>query len=228
MSSKLILFRKDGACSFVPHTLLNELNIPHEATILKFDNWVMEAADGSFTHEEYKKIHPTGLVPALRVEDQIITELPAVITYIAELKPERQLLGTTLFERAKLLELMVWLSETLHGQGYGALWRSLRFTDSEDEAIHQAIREKGRKTIMDSYDQIEHLLDGPHAIGRRFTVVDITLYVFWRWGALRIGIDQKDFERRYPKFSDLARGVESMDSVKKTLSEEHQPLAFQA
>ena len=91
----LILFESHGSCCFVPHALLNELDIPYESVLLTFKNGVMEAADGSFTHEQYKQINPSGFVPALKVDGQIVTELPAIVAYIAELRPDRQLLGTT-------------------------------------------------------------------------------------------------------------------------------------
>lgn len=102
MATNVTLFRKNGACSFVPHALLNELDIPYKAVVLDFneDNH-LHAADGSFTHEEYKKIHPMGYVPALKVDDTIIIELPAIVNYIASLEPGRQLLGRTPLQQAK-------------------------------------------------------------------------------------------------------------------------------
>ena len=85
MPSEIKLYRRDGACSFVPHALLNELNIPFTSILMDWDkSGVFAAADGSFTNEEYKeKIHPSGYVPALTVDDQVIIELPAILTYIA-------------------------------------------------------------------------------------------------------------------------------------------------
>ena len=226
MSSNLTLYRKDGVCSFIPHALLNELNIPYEEVLLKVDTGVMEAVDGSFTNEEYKKVHPSGYVPALKVDGEIITELPAIVQYITELAPESQLLGRTPLERAKVNSYMAWLNGTLHEKGYAGLWRSGRFTDSKDENIHQSTKDKAWSTLMNSYDKIEQQLNGPHAVGDRFTVVDVTMYNYYRWGALRIGIEKGDFAKKYPKYARLARGVENMESVKKTMSEEILPSVF--
>ena len=227
MASNPTLYIRNGACSFIPHVLLLELGLTHQTVVLEInkDNY-LAAADGSFTHEEYRKIHPSGYVPALKVDSEIITELPAIVNYIAGLKPDRQLLGKTLLEQAKHEEMMCWISGTIHAQGYGALWRSRRFTDSKDKSIHEAINAGGRKRILDAYDHLENVLAGPHAIGGGFTAVDVTLYNFWRWGALRLGIETEQFKKTYPKFTELAKEVEGMESVKRTLEEENLPLAF--
>lgn len=177
--------------------------------------------------EEYKKIHPSGYVPALAVDGQIVTEVPAILTYISDLAPEKKVFGSTPFERAKVYEWSIWLSSTLHGSGYGALWRPMRYTDDDDEAIIHAITQKGRKTILETYDRIESQLDGFHAaVGGRFTVADLSLHTFWRWGASRLGFEQQAFARMYPKYTALAERVEKMESVRQTLEEEHLPAMF--
>lgn len=226
MPKQLILYRKDGSCSLVPHALLNELDIPFSSAVLKFENGQMSAADGSFTNAEYKKVHPRGFVPALNVDGEIITEMPAILTYISELAPNRNSLGSTPSERAKAYEWMTWLSGTLHGTGYGALWRPMRFTDDDSEGVHSAITEKGFRTIVYCHERIEDSLEGPHAVGDRFTAVDLNLYNFWRWGALRVGLQPNEMREKYPRFAKLAKAVEEMQSVRKTLKVENLQRAF--
>ena len=227
MASNLTLYLRNGAFSFIPHVLLTELGIPYQTVALELDNDnYLAAADGSFTHEEYRKIHPGGYVPALKVDGDVITELPAIVNYLSGLKSDREFLGRTLLEQAKHEEMMCWVSGTIHAQGFGALWRSRRFTDSRDKTIHEGIQAGGRKRILDAYGRLEQVLTGPHAIGGQFTAADVTLYNFWRWGALRMGIDTEEFKKTYPKFTELAKEVEGRESVKKTLEEESLPLGF--
>ena len=223
----MTLYTRNGACSFIPHTLLNEINASYKTVILEFDkNTRLAAADGSFTHDDYKKIHYAGYVPALKVDDETITELPAICTYIAGLKPDEKLTGQTLLEQAKHEELMCYISSELHAQGFGALWRSRRFTDSTDQTVHEGIQNGGKKRILGAYDRLESLLKGTHAIGDKLTVADVTIYNFWRWGALRLGIELEEFKKKYPKLATLAKEVESVPSVRKTLEEEKLPFAF--
>lgn len=122
---------------------------------------------------------------------------------------------------------MCWLSGSLHAQGFAALWRSRRFTDSQDPALHEGIQVGGRKRIMEAYARLEEVLTGPHAIGGQLTVVDVAIYNYWRWGALRLGIEMGEFKEGFPKVTALAREVEGVPSVRKTLEAEGLPFGFQ-
>ncbi len=92
---------------------------------------------------------------------------------------------------------MVWLSGTLHGQGFGGLWRPNRFTD--DAGAHAGISLKAMPTIRDCFAIIEQKIAGPFAFGDTFSAVDAYLFVFHRWGN-RIGID---LGRDFPRFAAL-------------------------
>ncbi|KAL4723597.1 hypothetical protein ACLX1H_009235 [Fusarium chlamydosporum] len=105
---KLTLYRTNGSCSLVPHAILRHYNIPFDAIRLKPGPDGYEAADGSFTNAEYHAIHPRGYVPALTVDDETITEMPAILSYISSLIPNEKLLGVTAFQNAKVLEWLVF------------------------------------------------------------------------------------------------------------------------
>lgn len=120
--SKLILYGADGSCALVPHMLLRELDVHfNRVRMHSGSDGLLEAADGSLSHTEYLKIHPSGYVPALSVDGFIITEMPAILHYIASLAPERELLGSKLMEKLRVEEWMTWLSGTLHGFVHAAL-----------------------------------------------------------------------------------------------------------
>ena len=222
----LTLFGRPGSCSFIPHAILNEVSVPFSTVVMHLNkDQYMEAADGSLPHEEYRKIHPIGYVPALKVDDEILTELPAITNYITRLG-DRDLLGKGLLEQAKHDELMCYISGELHAQGYGALWRSRRFTNSTDQVVHEGIQAGGKKRIFGVYDRLEATLKGTHAIGDELTVADVTLYLFWRWGAMRLGIEAEEFKKTYPKLAALAKEAEGLPSIRKTLEAEGLPLGF--
>ena len=182
MPSDIVLYRANGACSLIPHILLNELEVQSSEVLLKLQRDGYGAADGSFSNAEYKKTVPSGFVPALTVDGEVITELLAVLTYISELAPERKMFGTTQMERAQAYSWLTWLSATLHGMGFAMMWRAKRITDSDDEVIQDSIKEKGYEVVLDCYELIEKRLDGPHVVGGTLTVVDLALYNFCRWG----------------------------------------------
>ncbi|KAJ4122715.1 hypothetical protein NW768_010155 [Fusarium equiseti] len=218
--AKLTLYRTNGACSLIPHAILHHYKIPFNSIRLKPGPHGYEAADGNPTNAEYRSIHPRGYVPALAVNDQIITEMPAILSFISSLVPDQHFLGNTPFENAKVMEWLVFLSGTLHGLGYGAFLRPGRFSD--DESAHEGIKNKGRKLIEESFVRIDNGYKGQEFIvGKGLTVVDFNVYVFTRWAG-EVGIDMKG----YPFYYEHLRRVEKLDGVRMALEAEELELTF--
>ena len=217
---KLTLYRTNGACSLIPHAILHHYKIPFNAIRLKPGPHGYEAVDGSFTNAEYCAIHPRGYVPALAVNNQVITEMPAILSFISSLIPDERLLGSTSFENAKIVEWLVFLSGTLHGLGYGAFLRPVRFSD--EEKAYEGIKDNGRKVIEESFRRIDNGCKGREFIvGKGLTVVDFNVYVFARW-AHEAGIDMKE----YPSYHEHLRKIEKLDGVRMALEAEELELSF--
>lgn len=184
-----------------------------------------EGADGSISSEDFRALNPTGYVPALDVDGTMITEMPAILTFIGSLSQDRQLLGRTSLERSQVLEWMAYLSGTLHGIGYAELWRPARFVGTAASVgIQDIVRLNGRAIIERSYEWIENKIAGNlNAINAHFTVVDIQLHTFWRWGS-QVGFDMNP----YPKFAAVVREAEMLESVRKAMALENEALLFEA
>ena len=195
---RITLWYSAGACSLAPHVLLHELGVP-------FDGIETSVAKGGTQTEEFARINPKKRVPVLSLDGEVITEVPAIMTAIADLVPERQLLGKTSLARARAYEWMSWLSGTLHGQGFGALWRPARF--SSDESHFPAIQARARQTIEECFTMIESRLS--RLPPDTFTAVDPFLLVFYRWGN---GIGT-DIASRYPAYAAFARQLATRPSV---------------
>lgn len=188
------------ACSLAPHVLLHEIGVP-------FDAVTTNVFDGAQLTEAFARINPKQRVPVLSLDGEVITEVPAIATAISDLAPERNLMGRTPLDRARVYEWMAWLSGTLHGQGFGALWRPERFSD--DPSQFDSIRARGRTTIADCFDAIEGKLSGPYSTRNAFTAVDPYLLVFYRWGN-GIGFD---LPATHPNYTDFARTLVQRASV---------------
>lgn len=199
---RLHLYLSPGACSLAPHILLHESGLPFTTTTMS----VKAGFPASFAHINAKR-----RVPVLTLDDDTITEAPAIMLAISQLCPDKHLMGSTPLERVRVAEWMNWISGTLHGQGYGGLLRPERYTD--EPAMYDAIRAKSRKTIEDCYRMIEERLEGPHAVGGRFTAVDAYLYVFYRWGTNVFPMD-------YSKYKALVVELSKREAVRKTIEAE--------
>lgn len=218
----LTLYRANGACSFVPHALLKELSVPFTSVLLKRGSDGLEAADGDFTNAEYRQtIHPYGYVPALKMDDAVITEMPAILTYIASLQAEKNLAGSGGLQRAKVVEWMAWLSGSLHGVGFGMRFRPGRFAD--DMSLHPAIRQRGKDFVGACFARIDYALTGKtFAVGAAETIVDYNLIIFWYWG-IEIGFQMLE---QFPNYGQLVRRMELKDSVREVAEIEGMELSY--
>lgn len=201
------LWYSPGACSLAPHVLLHEIRVPFDAV----ETSVAKAANLTV---EFARINPKKRVPVLSLDSEVITEVPAIATAIANLAPERHLMGRTALDRVRVYEWMNWLSGTLHGQGFGGLWRPQRFSDDPD--VFERIKAKSRTTISECFEIIESKLTGPYSTGDGFTAVDPFLLVFYRWGN-GIGIDMPKI---YPSYTTFAQKLVGRDSVAAALAAE--------
>lgn len=217
----ITLYQLNGTCANAAHALLPELSIPStRIRMIRDDSGLFTSFDGSFEHDRYKQnVHHMGLVPALVVNGKTLTENPAVLTYIASLRPERKMAGANGWQRAKVLEWMAWLSGTLHGAGVGAFLRPYRFTD--DEVAFPGIKKKALEKVLGCLDTIERGVEGKYAVGDGVTVVDFFLHVIWRWTG-NMGVEREKFTR----FREVAKNVERMEGVRRALIEEEMPLEF--
>lgn len=104
------LFYTPGACSLSPHIVLCELGLPHQ--LVKVDLATMQTEDGC----DFLSINPKGYIPALLLDSgELLTEGPAIVQYLADLKPESGLMpaaGT--LDRARVQEWLTFIGTELH------------------------------------------------------------------------------------------------------------------
>ncbi|RMZ77909.1 hypothetical protein DV738_g4129, partial [Chaetothyriales sp. CBS 135597] len=208
-NNNIKLFYSPGACSLAAHILLNEIGAKAETINLSVKNGFPE---------EHRGLNPKGKVPILVLNGETITENPAIFTAISQLAPERNLLGKTGLEQVRVYEYLNYLSGTLHSQIYGQIFRPSRFTD--EEAALPGVKAKGFKSLGESLEYVESTLTGGvHAVGGQFTVVDVYLYVFYRWAAA-LGLDP---EAKYPKYAALVAELLKKKSAQDALAAEDVP-----
>lgn len=80
------LYFAPETCSLSPHIVLRELALPFELVMV--NNKTKKTADGG----DFLAINPKGYVAALQLDNgQVLTEGPAIVQYLADLKPEAKL-----------------------------------------------------------------------------------------------------------------------------------------
>lgn len=207
------LYYSPGACSLAVHVVLEEIGTPY--TLQE-----VSVARAETQQSAYLALNPKGRVPALAIpsETKLLTELPAILVYLARQRPEANLLPiASAVEEARAHEWLEWLSGWVHGVGYGGIWRPERFC-AQDTSAHEAIRANGRRVVQEAYATIERTLgDGREwALPSGYTIVDPFLLVLYRWGN-RIGLGMR---ANYAAWTALAERTLERPAVQRALARE--------
>jgi glutathione S-transferase len=208
------LYYSPQSCSLAPHIVLEEIGRPYETELV-------QSGDSSGTRSpEWRAINPKARIPALTgVPGSVggaaglLTEVPAILNYLASEYPEAGLLPSSAAEQARANEWMNWLSSSVHATSFSQIWRPHRFI--ADLQYHEALAEAGRNALLDQFAYIEALLsDGrTWAVADAYSIVDPYLLVFWRWGA-RIGLDMSP----YPAWNALMAKVLARPAVQRVMA----------
>ncbi|HYH21082.1 MAG TPA: glutathione S-transferase N-terminal domain-containing protein [Azospirillum sp.] len=207
----LTLYYSPGACSLASHVTLEETGAPFEAHRVTL-------AKGEQHTPEYRAINPRARVPALRIDGgDVLTENPAILTYLARRFPEAKLLPADPLAEARCLSMMAFLSSSVH-PAFAHIFRPERFAD--DASAHPAIKETGRRVFFDHLKEIDGLLAGKEWAQGSFTVCDPYLLVFYWWG-MRIELPVAEL----PNYTAHKQRMLARPAVRRAIEREGIPLA---
>lgn len=162
------LYFSPGACSLSPHIALREAGLEFELSRVDFAT--KKTRDG----EDFMAVNPKGLVPTLRLDSgEILTEGPAIVQYIADLRPESGLApaaGT--MARVRLQEALNFISTELH-KGFSPL-----FSKDCPDAWKEVVKTK----LAAAFAEVDRTLaKQPYLTGDTFTVADGYLFTVANW-----------------------------------------------
>ncbi len=139
----LTLYFAPGSSSMAPHIALHEVGVPFEAKPLSFKAREMRAA-------EILALNPEGKVPILVIDGRPLTEVAAILFYLARRFPGAALLPADDIEaEAQAISWMSFTASTLHparGKGGDAARAAYAIADRRLGARDWAI---GRYSIAD-------------------------------------------------------------------------------
>jgi glutathione S-transferase len=172
--SELTLFFSPRACSLACHIALEESG-------LRFSAKAVRIRQGEHLLDDYLAQNPWGKIPALRIDDEVLTETHAILSYIGEqASPERSLipLGDPL-QRARAHEWMNFLSSTVH-IAFRPLFRPNTLIGDPD--LYPLLRDVGVPNLRKTLLEVERRLEGKTwALGDTYSVCDPYLFVFHMW-----------------------------------------------
>jgi len=162
------LYYSPGACSLSPHIVASELGIALE--LEKVDTKTKLTETGA----NFVEINPKGYVPALVLDNgDVLTEGPAIVQYLADLKPEANLIpanGT--LPRYHLQSMLGYINSEIH-KNYSPLFNPNTTAEARTEKSDYL---RKRYALLET-----RLMNQDFLFGDQFTVADSYLFVVTNW-----------------------------------------------
>lgn len=201
----LKLFFAPGACSFVPHAMLELSGAEFEPVMVKLHKGEQRSA-------EYLAVNPRGQVPVLVDDGEVVTQIVAILLHLDAKFPQAGILPAAGLARTRALSTLVWMNNTVHPT-FTHVFMPDKFTD--DEAAQKAIRAHAAKTYQGLLGEIEALAAkaSPWLCGDKPSALDAYALTLLRWGGFA-GIDPTTFPatwdlvQRFAALPPIARVIE--------------------
>ncbi len=169
------LFYSPYACSLAIHVLLEEIGRPYDLQRVDFTKQEQHGA-------EYAAINPKAKVPVLERDDgSRLTELPAIAWYLARSNPQANLLPDDIESEVRALEIMEYLTATVHMRGFTRIFRPEAFSASPAE--REKVLETGRGISTQGFELMVPVLGQKDYLLGAFSIADAALFFLEFWAA---------------------------------------------
>jgi glutathione S-transferase len=200
------LYYMPGACSIGIHVLLEEIGKPYD----------LQKIDGANREQygpEFVKVNPKSKVPTLLKDDgSVVTEFPAIATWLARKNPDKNLLPSDADAEARALEAMDYVVSTMHMQGFSRMFRPGNFAPTESD--HDKVKAQGKGIMEKGLDLMDKALEGKEYVAGKFSIADAALFyvTFWAAGRMKMPLP-KNVAAHYARMKERP-------AVKRTLEQE--------
>lgn len=194
------LYYAPGACSFVPHCVLELAGATFEPVLVKLHKGEQQTPD-------YLALNPRGQVPVLVDTgpdgSDVITQITAIVQHLDARFPEAGVLPPPGLARTRFLETLAWMNNTVHPT-FTHIFMPQKFTDQPE--AQQAIRAHAvgqYRTLLQELESLCTRAAAAHAAGAlpgalpwlsgaHPGALDAYALTFMRWGSM-VGIDPAQF-----------------------------------
>ncbi|MBV9331372.1 MAG: glutathione S-transferase N-terminal domain-containing protein [Alphaproteobacteria bacterium] len=182
----LTLYIAPGASSMAPHIALNEIGAPFELMPLSLRKKEQRSAG-------YLALNPEGTVPLLLIDGKPLTEVAAILFYLARSHPEAHLLPEGLEAEAQVVSWMSFIASTVH-----------------------PARRQGLDHARKIYALADRRLGAREWAVRSYSIADIHLFrLYWRFRN-----SLKPPAEEFPHLEDFYRRMMERPAVIKTCAAE--------
>lgn len=162
------LYWHPGTCARVTYVALEEIGLPYETVLVD--------RTGSPRASGYLKINPKNKVPTLEIGGRVITENPAIQTFLSRSHPDKGLLPTEGQEGIEALEMVSWFAAGIHRFITPFRFPGF-FCDRED--AWPSIRAQARAELERAFEILDDRLQGREWLFDSWSLADV--HLLWLW-----------------------------------------------
>ena len=174
----LKLYFAPGACSFVPHCMLQRAGAEYQPIMVKLHKGEQHEAD-------YLAINPRGQVPVLVDDGQVVTQILAIVLHLDQKFPDAQFLPTSPLARVKAIETLAWMNNTVHPT-FTHIFMPQKFSDQAD--VQASLKAFNTQTYKGLLSELESFVSAkaPSAwlSGDQLGPLDGYALTLTRWGSI--------------------------------------------
>jgi len=201
------LYHFKASCSLATHIALEEAG-------LSFQLEAVNIGAGVPRSDAYLAKNPLGRVPLLELDDgRVLSEVPAILEFIASAAPEKALLPGDPWLKAKASEWMSLFVSSVHPTFLG-FFRPERYV--RDSAAQEALRADSRGQFLALLEVVERRLPQKGwVLGENYSLCDAYAVIFFLWA--------RHFEfplAQFPRYTALARHVLARPATQRALQSE--------
>ena len=201
----LKLFYAPGACSFVPHSLLELAGAEFEPALVKLHK-------GEQRSPEYLALNPRGQVPLLVDGGESISQIVAIVLHIDARFPQAGVLPASGMARTRALSTLMWMNNTVHPT-FTHVFMPQKFTD--DAGAQALVKQHAVGVYRALLAELEAMAAqaGSWLTGDQPGALDAYALTLLRWGGFA-GIDPETcpatwtLAQRFAALPAVARVVE--------------------
>lgn len=208
MKNELKLYVSPGSCARVPTIAMEEIGLPFETELVRFYLKQQKSAD-------YLAVNPKGKVPALLINDEVLTENVAILTWLHRTYPEGKLFPRVVNDLQTVNQIgdLAFFSGTIH-PFISRFARPEKFIT--DKNIRDQVSDAAAEGVKLYWSQInDRLAGGPWWYGEDWSIVDG--YLFWAWW--RMGVAGYD-GNAFANIQAHAERIQERPSVERAMQRE--------